>query len=113
MPFSENLGDNREFGVASPSDVTVYFTGGPTGVLTSTSDTATTKYTDSLQSIRAFALRSDQTVQIVSINSVTFTEPITVTADKTHVENLDIGIITSMVIRTLTANTNIKLRVRG
>jgi hypothetical protein len=106
---SEQIGDNKEFAVASISDVTIYF-GHPTN--TSADDTATVKYIDSPHAVKSFCLRPDQTVQIVSMNGVTFTDPYTAVKDKGITEKLDAPILSYMVIRTTVANTNIKLRVK-
>jgi len=108
----EAIGENKEFHVAATSDVTVYFNGGSTGANTSENDTATEKYTDNHASAKNFCLRSDQAVQIVSINGVEFTSPYTCTANGSITEKLDTQILFKMVIRVLTAGTNIKLRVR-
>lgn len=110
--ITETIGENREFTVASASDVTVYFNGGADADKTSADDTATEKYTDTKFCVKKYQLRCDQTVQIVSINGVVFTEPITAIIDYGVTEKLDIDLITKMTIRTFTANTNIKLRVR-
>lgn len=108
----ETVGENREFNVATASDVTIYFTGGPNQDKTSSNDTATEKYTDNYGSVKAFALRPDKTVQIVSINGLVYSEPITAIADKGVTEKWDISVIYKMTIRTIQDDTNIKLRVR-
>ena len=109
---SESIGENREFNVATASDVTVFFTGGADQDKTSANDTATEKYTDTKLSVKSYCLRPDKTVQIVSINGVEFTEPISAITDKGVTEKLDMPLIFKMVIRTLSDDTNIKLRVR-
>ena len=108
---SEAIGDNKEFTVADISDVTIWFNGG-TSSGTSADDTATTKYTDNYVSVKAWGLRSNQTVQVVSINGTVLTDPYTATINKGIFEKLDAPVIFKMVIRTTVVNTNIKLRVR-
>lgn len=110
--ISEEIGDNKEFAVATISDVTIYFNGGSGGTNTSANDTATEKYIDNPHAVKSFALRSDNTVQIVSINGITFTDPYTAVADKGITEKMDSPVIYTMVIRTTATNTNIKLRIK-
>lgn len=106
----ENIGDNKEFAVATASDVTIYLTNSTN---TSANDTATEKYLDNGLAVKTYQLRNNKTCQILSINGVAFTDPITSIVDKGVVEKTDSAIIFKMVIRTLEDNTNIKLRVRG
>lgn len=111
MSQFQNEGDNKEIGIADISDVTFYF--GKSGV-TSANDTATDKYFDNapgdINSVRGFFLRSNQTVQIVSMNDIVFTDPITVVINLGHKETFQVPLIFKMVIRTTVVNTNIKLR---
>jgi len=108
----ETIGENLEFGVTAASDVTVYFNG-KDGTKTSADDSATEIFTDTYGSVKNYCLRCDQAVQIVSFNGVTLTDPISIPKVQSITENLDSGMIFKMVIRVITANTNIKLRVRG
>ena len=101
MPFSETEGENREFLVASASDVTVFFNGGPDSDKTSADDTATEKYTDNYGSRKIYQIRNTEAIQVISINGVTFTEPITVVKDKGIIEKLDTPLITKMFAFTL------------
>ena len=85
------VGENKEFAVATLSDVTLNFNDSSH---TSADDTATQKYFDnqidgSSSSVTAFFLRANQTIQIVSMNNVTFTDPITVIANAGHRELFD------------------------
>ncbi len=111
MTQFDNIGDNKEIGIAAISDVTFHF--GLSG-FTSANDTATDKYFDNtpgdINSVKGFFLRSDQTVQIVSMNEIVFTDPITVVINKGHKETFQMPQISKMKIRTTVANTNIKLR---
>jgi len=107
---SETIGDNKEFTVTDISDVTIHF--GTDN--TSANDTATNKYFDNHPyiGVKAFCLRPDQTVEIVSFNGVELTDPYTAVVDKGITEKLDAPFLFKMVIRTTVANTHIKLRIR-
>ncbi len=109
----ENEGENKEFYVADISDVTVYI--GKSGY-TSANDTATEKYFNNamspIPSASKISIRSDQTVQIVSMNAVIFTDPVTVIINKGHTELFDTPMIYKLVLRTTVANTLIRLRIK-
>ena len=111
MTQFDNIGDNKEFGVANISDVTLHF--GLSG-FTSSNDTATDKYFDNtpgdINSVKGFFLRNDKTVLIVSMNDIIFTDPISVLLNVGHKETFQMPQIFKMVIRTTVVNTNIKLR---
>uniref|UniRef100_A0A6M3LL29 Uncharacterized protein n=1 Tax=viral metagenome TaxID=1070528 RepID=A0A6M3LL29_9ZZZZ len=108
----ETVGENKEFNVATADDITLYMTGGAGGDKTSSDDTATEKYFDNYGAVKTYQIRTDKNIQIVSINGITFTDPISVTA-LGLIEKLDTPIITKMVIRVLIDDTNLKIRVRG
>ena len=110
---TEGTGENREVNIPTASDVTFFFQGGTDqqNKKTSADDTATEKYTDTPISAKRYQIRPDETIGVVSINGDVFTEPITITV-LGGTEMFDNKEITYMVIRTLTDNTNIKLRVR-
>jgi len=103
----EGIGDNKEFTVTAISDVTLYF-----NATTSASDTATARYFDHGALVKAFAFRPNQTIQIVSINGLTMTDPITIVKDSVYAEKLDTPSVFKMVVRTTVANTHIRLRIR-
>lgn len=105
----EGVGDNKEFTVLAISDVTIYFN----DISTSSDDTVTTKYFDNGSSIKAFTFRPNKTIQIVSINGVTMTDPTTIFINTVYTEKFDVSNITQMVIRTTVANTHVRLRIRG
>lgn len=109
---NDDAGDNLEFNIATAGDITCYFNGGSTGAKTSADDTATEKYTNTARSRNLFCLRPDQAVQIISINNTTFTNPMSCIKNSSITEKHGFPIITKMVIRILTDDTNIKLRVR-
>ena len=109
----ETTGKNLEFGVGTAgTEVTIYFTGGSTGDKTSSDDTETEKYTDSYGRVKYYQIRSDQAIQLLSINGNTFTDPISVTKNTGITEKLDTPLIIKMTLRTTTDNTNVKIRVR-
>jgi len=109
----ENEGDNKEFYVADISDVTVYI--GKSGK-TSADDTATERYFNNamtpIASASKLSIRNDQTIQIVSMNGVTFTDPITIIINKGHTEIFDSPIIYKIVLRTTVVNTLIRMRIK-
>ena len=110
----EGEGENKEFAIALISDVTIYVNDSTN---TSANDTAIKKYFDNqlpnpFASAKKFALRSDNTVQIVSINNVTFTDPYTAIVDKGISETFDVPTVWKMVIRTTAVNTAVKLRIK-
>jgi hypothetical protein len=111
----ETVGENKEFTIAVSdlSDVTIYFYGGSSGTKTSADDTATEKYFDNYGAVKSFVFRPNQTIQIVSINGIEFTSPITVFINTVYAEKLDSAVLTQMVIRPTVLNTHIRLRVRG
>lgn len=109
----ENEGDNKEFYVHSISDVTVYIK--RTGY-TSANDTETEKYFNNsmtpIASASKINIRNNQTIKIVSMNGVNFTDPITVIINKGHTEKFDSPIIYKFVIRTTVADTLIRVRIK-
>ena len=110
MTINVGPGENREFTSTAVEDITIIFVD---ATKTSADDTQTTKYVDNPSAVSKFFLRNNQTIQIVSINDITFTEPITVVLNKGHVERWDAPIIYKMVLRTTIAGTSIKIRTHG
>ena len=110
----ETVGDNKEFAVPTAgTEVTIYFTGGANQDKTSDDDTETEKYTDNYGAVKQYCLRTDQAITVLSVNGIDFTDPISLVKNTSLTERLDSCILTKMVVKTTTANTNIKLRVRG
>lgn len=106
------LGDNRELTLATVStDYTFYFTNNGTSN-TSANDTETVKYFDNPTLTNNLVIRTDQDVQIVSIDDVTFTEPLTIFAN-TPCTRTDLIMAKQMVLRCLVANTNVKITISG
>jgi len=107
--LNESPGDNLEFNVATASDVTIYLSDSSKS---SADDTATSKYSDNPKRRKVFCLRSNKAIQIVSINGVTFTNPITCIANGSITEKWDTPLLFKMAIRVISDDTNLKLRVR-
>ena len=112
-------GDNKNFAVDGTKTITIYID----HENTSANDTDTEKYFNNTLSdggaaqdeAKAIFIRNDQTIQILSINETTFTDPIDVIIAKGHRETWDKAWLQKLVIRTTVATgttTNIKLRVK-
>ena len=113
-------GDNRELGIDGTKTVNFNLESDKT----SADDTDTEKYFDNplstsevtpYNTAKAFFLRNDQTIHIVGLNNITFTDPIEVTINKGHREVFNQPWIFKITIRTSLASgstTNIKLRVK-
>ena len=108
---SFQIGDNKEFAVNGVNDITIYFTKG--SGYTSANDTATEKYFTHQHTCHRLDIRSDQTIQIISMNARIFTDPTTIIINAGHIEKFDAPILNNMVLRTTVAGqTNIKIRSR-
>ncbi len=110
----EGLGDNIEFTAVATGDYEIFLQHNSN---TSANDTEFEKYPDnpdgtdgSGKTARKFTLRTNQSVDIVELNGVAFTDPITVIINKAHTELRNTPIIFKMKIRTGVANTAIKVR---
>ena len=113
-------GDNKEFAVDGTKTVNINFD----STKSSANDTDTEKYFDNslassegtpFNSATAFFLRNDQTIHIVGINNITFTDPVEVTINKGHREVFNQPHVFKITIRTSLASgstTNIKIRVK-
>ncbi len=113
-------GDNREFAVDGTKTININLDSSKT----SANDTDTEKYFDNplststgtpFNSAKAFFLRADQTIQIIGMNNITFTDPITVVINKGHREEFNQPIIFKLTIKTALgggSTTNVKLRVK-
>ena len=105
----EFIGDNKECGLATLQDYTFHMSD---TTKTSANDTDTDRYFNNYLMFNNLVIRADQHFQIVSINGVTFTDPCTVYKNTPYIQT-DISNGFEVVIKTLTANTNIKIRVTG
>lgn len=112
-------GDNKNFAVDGTKTVTIYIDHSNT----SADDTDTEKYFDNTLSdsgaaqdeAKAISIRNDQTIQIISMNETTFTDPIDVILNKGHRETWDKAWLRKLVIKTTVAagtTTNLKIRVK-
>ncbi len=112
-------GDNKEFAVDGTKTINIILDSN-----TSANDTDTEKYFDNdlsategtpFNTAKAFFLRNNQTIQILGLNNVTFTDPVEVTLNKGHREEFNQPWIFKITIRTTVATgttTNIKIRVK-
>jgi len=100
-------GDNIEFTAVNIDDYTIFLQHNNN---TSANDTATTKYSDNTTTARIVSIRVDKNSDLVQMNTVVFTNPITMVADKEHTEKRNVPIIGKLIIRTNAANTKIKVR---
>ncbi len=101
--FEITEGDNIEFLATSIGDYTIWL--GMSGT-----DTATTKYANNPRSAAKFQIDMDKNGSLVSMNRITFTNPRTIIANKPHIETRNTQAITWVVVRTGTANTQVKVR---
>ena len=100
---SETVGDNIEFTASSIDTYTITFNQAGT-------DTETSKFSENRQTARKFIIRTNKNVDLLRINSTTFTDPITIIADKAHTEKRNVPVINKIQIRTTATNTTIKVR---
>ena len=109
---TDGIGDNKEFSVASPSEITIHLGDADSVGKTSANDTATDYYLDTRKSARKFFLRTDQALTITKYNGIALTDPITValvSSAGSHKQEFDALVLMSMSIQTSTANTNLKI----
>ena len=108
------VGNNREFTVNDISDVTLHFN--QIG-----SDTDTVKYAHASDeskraAARKFTLRANQTVQILGMDGITFTDPTTIIINTAWTERFSDKFgkaISSMAIRTTVTGTTVRIRWHG
>ena len=96
-------GDNIEFTAVNTGDYTIWLS------MTGT-DSEFTKYTKNPRSASKFSIRIDKNSDLVSQDNITFTNPITMVADKEHTESRNVPFLSKLVIRTNSTNTKIKIR---
>lgn len=113
-------GDNKEFAVDGTKTININLDSNNT----SANDTDTEKYFNNslstsegtpFNTAKAFVLRADQTIHIIGMNNITFTDPTTVVINMAHREEFNQPWIYKLTIRTGLATgstTNIKLRVK-
>ena len=77
---------------------------------TSANDTEFAKYSDNSLTARKFTIRTNQSVDLVQLNEIVFTNPTTIIINKAHREIRNSPIISKMILRIGVANTNIKVR---
>ena len=103
----EGEGDNIEFTAVDIADYTIFLSHNTN---TSANDTATTKYPNNTKTARKMVIRVDKNSDLLQINDIVFTNPITMVADKAHREIRSSPIIHKTVIRINSTNTKIKVR---
>jgi len=100
----EGVGDNIEFTAVDIADYTIWTN--QTGT-----DTATTKFPSANPlTARKIEIRTNQSADLVKLNTIEFTDPVTIVINKAHIEQRNVPTINNMVIRTTVANTTIKVR---
>ena len=112
---AQSIGNNRNFIVATAgTEVTLYFN--KTG-----NDTDTEKYahaSDSTKtaSARKWNLRANQTIDVIKVDDLTFTDPLNIILNTAWTERMDPKFnspISKITIRTSVDNTTIRVRWHG
>ncbi len=100
-------GDNIEFTAVEVGEYEIFLTHNTN---TSANDTATEKYPDNPKTARKFQIRTNQSIDLLELNGVAFTNPIAILINKAHIEARNNASIFKMKLRTGVANTAIKVR---
>lgn len=100
---AEGIGDNIEFTAVNTGDYDIWLS-------KEGSDSEFTKYPDNASTARKFIIRADQNIDLVEINGVELSDPITIVQNKAHTEIRNVPVIFKMKLRTSTGNTALKLR---
>ena len=100
-------GDNIEFTAVKIGDYEIFLQHNDK---TSSDDTEFTKHSDNSTTAINISIRVDKNSDLIQMNKVIFTNPITMVADKEHKERRRVPIIGRMKIRTNSTNTKIKVR---
>ena len=111
---NEVPGDNIEFTASAIGDYEIFLQHNEN---TSANDTEFKKYPDVQFGIdgfgttaRKFFIRIDKNTDLVEMNGIAFTNPITMVADKSHKEERTNAFAFKLKIRTLSTDTMIKVR---
>ena len=96
--------ENIEFVGGSNETITV-------DVLNSGTETSNAKFLNLQRSANGFILRPTDNIQIISINGVTFRDPITVAINTTWSAPTHIARFQKIVIKTLNASTTVRLTI--
>ena len=112
--YESSIGDNIEFTAVAIGDYEIFMQHNDN---TSANDTEFKKYPDNQNGIGGsgataskFIVRADASIDLVELNGVALTDPITIVADKSHAELRNTPIIFKMKLRTGATNTAIKVR---
>ena len=100
-------GDNIEFTAIDTGEYEIFLTH---NTKTSADDTATEKYPNNPKTARKFIIRTNRSTDLLELNGVTFTNPITIILNKAHIETRNNASIFKMKLRTSVENTTIKVR---
>ncbi len=100
-------GDNIEFTAVNIDDYTIFLQHNNN---TSANDTATTKYPNNTTTASVVSIRVDKNADLVQMNGLVFTDPTTIITDKEHTEKRNVPIISKIILRTNSTNTQIKVR---
>jgi len=104
---SEVPGDNIEFTASAIGDYTIFLQNNDK---TSADDSEFVKHPDNTTTARKFAIRTNKNATLVSINGVSFTNPVTIIADKVHQELRNVPIVVKILLRTTATSTTVKVR---
>ena len=100
----EDEGDNIEFTAVDIDTYTIWLS--LEGI-----DTATKKHVvANPKTARKVSIRCDKNTDLIKMNNITFTNPVTIVADKEHVERRNVPLVSRIDLRTSSANTAIKIR---
>ncbi len=96
-------GDNIEFTAVNIGDYIIWLS------MTGT-DEEFKKFTTNPRAASSLSIRIDKNTDIISQDNITFTDPITMVADKEHTEKRDVPFLSKLVLRTNSTDTKIKVR---
>ncbi len=109
-----NEGDNIEFTAVNTGDYTIYL---QHNTRTSANDEEFIKYPNNQDGLDGsgltaikFTIRTNQSVDLISLNGIVFTNPTTIIINKAHTETRRVPIIGKMVIRVGVVKTTLKVR---
>ena len=96
-------GDNIEFTAVTIGDYTIW-------LIKTGTDSEFIKYSTNPRAAGSLSIRVDKNSDLLTEDNVTFTNPITMVADKEHRETRSVPFLAKIIIRTNATNTKIKVR---
>ena len=112
--YAAGSGDNIEFTASAIGDYEIFLQHNEN---TSANDTEFKKYPDVQFGVdgfgataKKFLIRTDKNTDLVEINGIAFTNPITIVTDKAHREERSNAFVFKLKIRTSATDTMIKVR---